>query len=72
MQTYFSDEKNAIDKLEAQKEAITQRRRSHLEHSGEEGLLEDAKNNKGKLQKIASRIELKKLKITRTLKTKYS
>ena len=49
---YFFDEKLVIDNLETLRENILQEvEELTAEHSGEEGLLEDAKNDKGKLQK---------------------
>ncbi len=61
--SYFPSEKRVIDELEAQREEIIQEiEELTLEHSGEEGLLEDAKNNKGKLTKTSLKERLKDIK----------
>ena len=63
VQRYFSEEKCVIDELEAQREAIIQEIDELTEeHSGEEGLLEDAKNEKGKLTKISLKNRIKEFK----------
>ena len=63
VQRYFADEKQAIDALEAQREAIAQEIEELTEeHSGEEGLLEDAKNDKGKLTKTSLKDRMKEIK----------
>ena len=63
VQRYFSDEKLAIDKLEAQLEEISREIEELTEeHSGEEGLLTDAKNEKGKLTKTSIKNRIKELK----------
>jgi len=47
---YFATEQQAIEGLEAQKEAITQQIEEMAEeHSGEDGLLEEVKNDKGNI-----------------------
>ena len=63
VQRFFSEEKHVIDELEAQREAIIQEIDELTEeHSGEEGLLEDAKNEKGKLTKISLKNRIKEFK----------
>ena len=63
VQRYYSDEKQAIDELEAQREAVAQEIEELIEeHSGEEGLLEDAKSDKGKLTKTSLKDRMKKIK----------
>jgi len=57
---YFAADKTAIEQLEADRDAITrQLEELDEEHSGEEGLLADAKNEKGKLTKgsVKARLE---------------
>jgi type I restriction enzyme M protein len=56
---YFQTEANAIDKLEADRDAITrQMEEMDEEHGGEEGLLADAKTEKGKLTKASLKARL--------------
>jgi type I restriction enzyme M protein len=63
VQRYFADEKKAFDALEAQREAIAgEIEELTEEHSGEEGLLEDAKNDKGKLTKTSLKDRMKEIK----------
>lgn len=63
VQRYYADEKQDIDALEAQREAITQEIEELTEeHSGEEGLLEDAKNDKGNLTKTSLKDRMKEIK----------
>jgi type I restriction enzyme M protein len=59
---YFSAEQQAIVKLEAEKEAITQQMEElDEEQGGEEGLLEEAKNEKGKLTKASINTRLQEI-----------
>ncbi len=63
VQRYYAQEKQTIDKLEAQREALAQAIEALTEeHSGEEGLLEDAKNDKGKLTKASLKDRAKEIK----------
>jgi type I restriction enzyme M protein len=56
---YFAAEQQAIEELEAAREAITQQLEEMAEeHGGEEGLLEEAKNEKGALTKTSVRARL--------------
>src|SRR5437763_11007887 len=57
---YFAAEQQAIEELEAAKEAIV-RKMEELdeEHGDEGGLLEEAKNEKGKITKASINIRLK-------------
>jgi type I restriction enzyme M protein len=60
---YFAAEQAAIDKLEAELAALTQELEEMAEeHSGEGGLLEDAKNDKDKLTKASVAARLKTIK----------
>jgi type I restriction enzyme M protein len=60
---YFASEQGTIEKLEAEV-AATQQAMEEMaeEHSGEEGLLEGAKNDKDKLTKAAVAVRLKEIK----------
>jgi type I restriction enzyme M protein len=56
---YFSAEQQATEKLEADKETITrQMEELEEEHGGDEGLLEEAKNEKGKLTRASIKARL--------------
>src|SRR5271165_552317 len=60
---YFAAEQNAIEKLEAEVAAIAQTMEEMAdENSGEEGLLEAAKNDKDKLTKASITARLKEIK----------
>ena len=49
---YFADDKKAIEQLEADRDDISrQMEETEEEHSGEEGLLEEVKSDKGKISK---------------------
>ncbi|MDD4963971.1 MAG: class I SAM-dependent DNA methyltransferase [Gallionella sp.] len=63
---YFAAERDAIVELEAVRDAIT-RSMEELdeEHGGEDGLLAEAKNDKGKLTKISIGARLKEIKSVR-------
>jgi type I restriction enzyme M protein len=51
---YFAKEQAAIEKLEAERDVISQRMEElDEEHAGDEGLLADAKTDKGKLTKAS-------------------
>jgi type I restriction enzyme M protein len=57
---YFADDSRAIEALEAEREALArQMEELDEEHGGEEGLLFESKNDKGKLTKgsVAARVE---------------
>jgi len=57
---YFAAERQAIEKLEMEKEAITRQKEELAEeHGGEGGLLEEAKSDKGKITKTNVRARLK-------------
>lgn len=61
--TYFSDEQKAIEKLESERDALVlQIETLEEEQSGEDGLLEDAKNDKGKLTKTSVTARIKEIK----------
>ena len=59
---YFAAEQAKIEKLEAEKEAITRDKEAmEEEHSGEEGSLEEVKNDKGKITKTNVQARIKEL-----------
>jgi type I restriction enzyme M protein len=59
---YFAKEQAGIEKLEVERDDITrQMEELDEEHGGEEGLLADAKTDKGKLTKISLKANLAKL-----------
>ena len=59
---YFADEQAQIEQLEADKEAITRDKgEMEEEHSGEDGYLEDVKNDKGKITKGNVQARIKEL-----------
>src|SRR5438552_18102814 len=57
---YFAAEQQAIEQLQLASEAVT-RKMEELdeEHAGEGGLLEEAKNDKGKITKVSIKVRLK-------------
>jgi type I restriction enzyme M protein len=60
---YFAAEREAIEQLEAGRDAISrQLEELDEEHGGEEGLLAEAKNEKGKLTKVTLAARLKDIK----------
>ena len=60
---YFAKEQAAIEKLEAERDDLTrQMEEMDEEHGGEEGLLADAKTDKGKLTKVSVTARLKEIK----------
>ena len=60
---YFADEQEATEKLEAERDALTgQMEELDEEHGGEDGLLFEAKTEKGKLTKISVNARLKDIK----------
>ncbi len=57
---YFASEQQNIEKLEAARDAITNRLEELVEEYGDEGgLLEEAKNEKGKITKASVKVRLK-------------
>lgn len=60
---YFADDAKAIEQLEAERDAIS-RKMEELdeEHGGEEGLLAEAKTEKGKLTKVSVKARLADIK----------
>src|SRR5205085_7950374 len=57
---YFATDQQAIETLEAAREAIArQLEELDEEHGGEGGLLEDAKNDKGKITRASINVRLK-------------
>jgi type I restriction enzyme M protein len=65
---YFAKQQAAVDKLESDQDAII-RKLEELdeEHSGEDGLLADARNDKGKLTRISVRARLAEIKADREM-----
>ena len=60
---YFRNEQEAIENLEVDRDAITREMEEMVEeHSGEEGLLEEVKNDKGKITKGNVQHRIKELK----------
>jgi type I restriction enzyme M protein len=60
---YFAAERDAIETLEAARDAISrQMEEMDEEHGGEEGLLAEGKNDKGKLTKVSINARLKEIK----------
>ena len=60
---YFLSEKNAIERLEADREAINQQLiELEEEHGGEDSLLADAKNDKDKITKASVQKRMKEIK----------
>jgi type I restriction enzyme M protein len=60
---YFASEQAAVEKLEADLAALQQQMEEMAEeHGGEEGLLADAVNDKGKLTKASAAARLKEIK----------
>jgi len=60
---YFAAEQKAIEQLEAERDAFTrQMEELDEEHGAEDGLLADAKNDKGKLTKLSAKAQLAKIK----------
>jgi len=64
---YFAAEQRAVEQLEAERDTIT-RLMEELdeEHGGDDGLLLDAKNDKGKLTKLSARAQLARVKHDQT------
>ncbi len=60
---YFAKEQAGVEKLEAERDDITrQMEELDEEHGGEDGLLADAKTDKGKLTKVSVKAQLAKIK----------
>lgn len=60
---YFAKEQAAIDELQAAADALTQELEAYVEeHSGEEGLLEDSKTDKGKVTKVSLKLRIAEIK----------
>ncbi len=63
---YFASEQAAIDAFEAEAAAIAQSMEELAEeHGGEDGLLEEAKNDKGKVSKVSVAARLKSIGLDR-------
>lgn len=60
---YFAVEKQALDELQAEKDAISQELEQLIEeHSGDDGFLEEAKNDNGKVTKATLTARMKEIK----------
>ena len=60
---YYGTERDAIETLEAERDAVSrQMEELDEEHGGEEGLLAEAKNDKGKFTKVSVSARLKDIK----------
>jgi type I restriction enzyme M protein len=60
---YFAAEQKAIEQLETDRDAISlQMEQIEEEHSGEEGLLEEVKTDKGKISKVNVQKRIKEIK----------
>ncbi|QCB46959.1 type I restriction-modification system subunit M [Hydrogenophaga sp. PAMC20947] len=60
---YFAAEQQAIEQQEAERDAISRElEEMEEEHGREEGLLNEAKNDKGKLTKVSAKAQLAKIK----------
>jgi type I restriction enzyme M protein len=60
---YFVADQKAIDQLEAERDAIGRKMEDlDEEHGGEDGLLAEAKNDKGKLTKVSAKARLAQIK----------
>jgi type I restriction enzyme M protein len=60
---YFAAEQQAIEQLEAERDAIGRElEEMEEEHGGEEGLLNEARNDKGKLTKVSAKARLADIK----------
>lgn len=60
---YFAVDAKAIEQYESERDAITrQMEELDEEHGGEDGLLAEAKNDKGKLTKVSAKIRLTAIK----------
>lgn len=60
---YFAADQKAIEQLEAERDAISrQMEELDEEHGGEDGLLAEAKNDKGKLTKASAKARLGEIK----------
>ena len=60
---YFAAERDAIEKYEAERDAVSsQMEELDEEYGGEEGLLAEAKNDKGNLTKVSVNARLKEIK----------
>lgn len=60
---YFAEEKEAIEKLELEKDEFTRKKEEfEEEHSGEDGVLEELKNDKGNITKGSIKDRIKEIK----------
>jgi len=60
---YFPEEQDKIDMLKLKKEHFSQKLESYIEeHSGEDGILEDAKTDKGKITKTSVKARINEIK----------
>jgi len=60
---YFASEQSAIEEIEAERDNFSRQMEEMFEeHCGEDGLLADAKNDKGKLTKVSAKARLSEIK----------
>ena len=60
---YFASEQKTIEELEAARDDFSRQMEELIEeHAGEDGLLSDAKNDKGKLTKVSAKVRLGDIK----------
>jgi type I restriction enzyme M protein len=70
---YFATEQAKIDRLQGEKEAISQELEVFIEeHSGEEGLLEEAKTDKGKITKSSVKARISEIKGSKDMEDELS
>jgi type I restriction enzyme M protein len=69
---YFQREQAALEKLRAEQEALTaQMDELDEEHGGEDGLLQDARNDKGKITKASLKAYLKEIENDADVETQH-
>jgi len=70
---YFTAEKSEIDRLQGEKEVISQELEAFTEdHNGEEGLLEEAKTDKGKITKSSVKARINEIKGNKDMEDELS
>jgi len=70
---YFATEQAEIDRLQGEKEDISQEVEAFIEnHSGEEGLLEEAKTDKGKVTKSSVKARISEIKGNKDMEDELS
>ena len=70
---YFAAEQAEINRLQGEKEAVSQELEAFIEeHGGEEGLLEEAKTDKGKITKTSVKTRISEIKGSRDMEDEFS